>query len=85
LTNLISVNSYVDYILPILNLASWIVLVQELGTFKIVLKFHIIFLLSVKGLSGFILYFGLMLVSFSTTQGILKKTLLRVEKIGSES
>ena len=26
-----------------------------------------------------------MLVSFSTTQGILKKTLLRVDKIGDES
>ena len=26
-----------------------------------------------------------MLVTFSTTQGILKKTLLRVDKIGNES
>ena len=66
-SNLISVNYLIDRILPVLNLFSWILLVQELGSFEIVMKFHIIFILSVKGLSGFLVYFLLMFVAFATT------------------
>ena len=56
-------------------------LILELEQFDIVRKFMIVFLASVNSLSGFLIFFALILFAFTTTEAIVKKSNIRLNNL----
>ena len=71
----------IELCLPYINLLSWMKLIQELAQFEIIRKFLIIFRACLKSLIGFIIFFVLILLTFATTDAIIKKSLFRYDLV----
>lgn len=58
---------YADYILPVVNFAVWINLINQLKSFTNIRGFMIVLLESVISIKSFLAFFGLMILMFTTS------------------
>jgi len=59
--------SYADYILPVINFAVWVNLVNQLKSFTNIRGFMIVLLESIISIKSFLAFFALMILMFSTS------------------
>jgi hypothetical protein len=75
--------SYADYILPVVNFAVWLNLVNQLKSFTNIRGFMIVLMESVISIKSFLAFFALMILMFTTSliiQGKIRRRWLHFKE-----